>query len=119
MGWDDLFIENMKWPIVQMGFPGGSVVKNTPASVGDTGLVLESGRSPEGGIGNPLQYSCLENPMNRGAWWATFHGVARVGHDLETKQQSPDTIFLFAIYLQSSILLFYLVGINSVVEMRI
>ena len=55
MGWDDLFIENMKWPIVQMGFPGGSVVKNTPASVGDTGLVLESGRSPEGGIGNPLQ----------------------------------------------------------------
>ena len=43
------------------------------------------GRSPGGGNGNPLQYSCLENPMDRGAWWATVHGVARVGHDLVTK----------------------------------
>ena len=47
MGWDDLFIDNMKWPIVQMAFPGGSVVKSTPASVEDMGLVLESGRSPK------------------------------------------------------------------------
>ena len=61
-------MENMKWPIVQMGFPGGLVVKNTPANVGDMGLILGSGRSPGGGIGNPLQYSCLENPMDRGAW---------------------------------------------------
>ena len=68
MGWDDLFIENMKWPIVQMGFPGGSVVTNRPANVGDMGLILGSGRSPGGGIGNPLQYSGLENPMDRGAW---------------------------------------------------
>jgi len=57
--------------------------------------------------------------MDRVAWWATFHGVARVGHDLETKQQKSRYIFLFAIYLQSSILLFYLVRIDSVVEMRI
>ena len=42
-------------------------------------------RSPGEGNGNPLQYSCLENPMDRGAWWATVHGVARVGHDLATK----------------------------------
>ena len=53
-----------------MGFPGGSVVKNLPASVGDTGLIPGSGRSPGGGNGNPLQHSCLENPMDRGACWA-------------------------------------------------
>ena len=57
----------------------GSVVKNPPASardVRDTGLIPGSGRSPEGGHGNPLQYSCLENSMDREAWWNTAHGVA-------------------------------------------
>ena len=56
------------------------VVKNLPASVGDVrdpGSVPGSGRSPGGGHGNSLQYSCLENPMDRGAWWATVHGVAK------------------------------------------
>ena len=48
-------------------------------------MIPGMGRSPGGGNGNPLQYSCLENPMDRGAWWATVHGVARVGHDLVTK----------------------------------
>jgi len=55
------------------------VVKNLPASAedaGDTGSIPESGRSPGGGNGNPLLYSCLENPMDTGAWWATVHGVA-------------------------------------------
>ena len=54
------------------------VVKNPSASAGDvrdTGLIPGSGRSPGGGNGNPLQYSCLGNLMNRGAWWATVHGV--------------------------------------------
>ena len=54
------------------------VVKNPTASAGDTGdvgLILGSGRSPGGGHDNPLQYSCLENPMGRGAWWVTVHGV--------------------------------------------
>ena len=54
-----------------VGFPGGSVVKNLPASAGDTGdagSIPEWGRSSEGGNGNPLQYSCLENPTDRGAW---------------------------------------------------
>ena len=60
---------------ISMGFPGGSVVKNSPASVGDTDLIPGSGRSP-GGDGNPLQYSCLENPMDRGAWGVTVHSVA-------------------------------------------
>ena len=56
------------------------VVKNTPANSGDIrdmGLIPGMGRSPGGGYGNPLQYSCLENPMDREAWWATFHGVTK------------------------------------------
>ena len=60
-----------------MGFPGGSVVKNSPASAGDTGSIPGTGRSPGEGNGNPLQYSCLENPVDGGAWWATVHGVAK------------------------------------------
>ena len=56
------------------------VVKNPPASAGDireVGSIPALGRSPGGGQGNPLQYSCLENPMDRGAWWATVHRVAK------------------------------------------
>ena len=63
-----------------MGFPGGSVAKNLPANAGDRGnacLIPGSGRSPGGGNGNSLQYSCLENPMDRGAWRATVHGVTK------------------------------------------
>ena len=63
-----------------MGFPGGSVVKNPLANVGDEGdahLISESGRSPEEGNSLPLQYSCLENPMDRGAWQATVHRVTK------------------------------------------
>ena len=62
------------------GFPGDSVVKNLFAKAGDArdmGLIPESGRSPGGGNGNTLQYSCLENTMDRRAWWATVHGVAK------------------------------------------
>ena len=64
-----------------MGFAGGSVVKNPPASAGatgDVGLIPELRRSPGEGNGNPLQYSCLGNPMDRGAWQVTVHGIARV-----------------------------------------
>ena len=56
------------------------VVKNPPAKAGDTkdsGLICELGRSPGGGHSNPLQYSCLKNPMDRGAWWATVHRVTK------------------------------------------
>ena len=56
-------------------FPGGSEVKASACNVGDLGLIRGSGRSPGEGTGNPLQYSCLENPMGREAWWATVHGV--------------------------------------------
>ena len=69
-----------------MAFPGGSVGKESTCNAGvclqqsgtgDQGSISGSGRSPGGGNGNPLQYSCLENPMDRGAWWATVHGVAK------------------------------------------
>ena len=58
------------------GFPGGSMVEKLPANAGDMGLIPGSGRSPGEGNGNSLQSYCLENPMDRGAWWATVHGVA-------------------------------------------
>ena len=51
--------------------------KNLPANAGEAGLILELGRSSGEGNGNPLQYSCLESPMDRGAWWATVHRVAK------------------------------------------
>ena len=57
--------------------PGGSTVKNSPTSAGDADSIPGSGRSPEEGNGNPLQYSCLENSMDGGAWWATVHRVAK------------------------------------------
>ena len=69
------------WHLVnEKGFSGGSVIKNPPAKAGDlrdTGLIPGSGRSPGEENGNPLQYSCLENSIHRGAWRATVHGVAK------------------------------------------
>ena len=60
-----------------MGFPGGSAVKNLPVNAGDVGSIPGSGRFPGEGNGSPPWYSCLRNPMDRGAWWATVHGVAK------------------------------------------
>ena len=60
-----------------MCFPCGSVVKKLPANARDAGLIPGSGRSPGKGNGNPLQHSCLGNPMDRGSWWATVHGVTK------------------------------------------
>ena len=67
-----------------LGFPCSSVGKESTCNAGDPGSIPRSGRSPGEGNGNPLQYSCLENPMDRGAWWATVHGVTRVRHDWAT-----------------------------------
>ena len=64
----------------KMGFPGGTVVKNPPANAGDagdTGSIPGLGRNPEGGNGNPLQYPCWENPMDRGVTQAVVHGVTK------------------------------------------
>ena len=60
-----------------MDFPDGSVVNNSPASAWDVGLIPVSGRYPGEENGNPLKYSCLKNPIDRGAWQATGHGVAK------------------------------------------
>ena len=63
-----------------MGFPGGSVGKESTCNAGDAGgagSIPGSGRSPGVGNGNLLQYSCLESPIDRGNWWATVHGVAK------------------------------------------
>ena len=96
---DQYIIEDLTNTINQFGFPGVSVVKNLPANVGDTGdtsLVPGSRRSPREGNGNPLQYSCWENPMDRGAWWVTIHWVTKSWLQLGTCTQQhqpaqPDT----------------------------
>ena len=71
-----IFILGICHHISTRGFPGGSAVKNPPANAGEAGSVPGSGRCSGGGNGKPLQYSCLGNPMDRGAIWATTHGVA-------------------------------------------
>ena len=73
-----------------MDFPGGSDGKASVYNAGDLGLIPGSGRCPGEGNGNPLQYSCLENPMDRGAWQATVHGVIKeldTAERLNSKQQ--------------------------------
>ena len=67
------------------GFPGGSEVKASASNVGNPGSFPVSGRSPGEGNGNPVHYSCLENPMDRGAWQATVHGITKVRRSLVTK----------------------------------
>ena len=80
-----------------MGFPGGSEDKASACNAGDPGSIPGLGRSPGEGNGNPLQYSCLENPMDRGAWWATVDGVAK-----SRTRVSNFTIFLsFFLYAVS------------------
>ena len=74
---------------LSMGFPDNSVGKESACNEEDPGLIPGSGRSAEEGNGNSLQYSCLENPTDRGAWQAAVHGVARVGHDLVSKPPPP------------------------------
>ena len=65
------------WVIIQEDFPGGSDGKESACNAGDPGSVPGSGRSFGKGNGNPLQYSCLENFTDRGAWWVTVHGVTK------------------------------------------
>ena len=78
-----------------MGFPGDTVVKNLSANAGnagDSGSISRLGRASGVENGNPLQYSCLENPMDRGAWWATAHGVA---NELDATEHAPSKIIFF------------------------
>ena len=69
-------------------FPGGTVVKNPPASAGDVGLIPGLGRCPGEGNGNPLQYSCLGHPMDRETWWAIVHAITK---ELDMTQQPNNT----------------------------
>ena len=70
------------------------MVENLPANAGDSSSIPGSGRSPGEGNGNPLQYSCLENSMERGGWWTTIHEVTKESdHDLATQQQQNNFIF--------------------------
>ena len=75
-----------------------SVDKESAYSAGDLGSIPGLGRYPGEGNGHPLQYSCLENLMDRGAWQTTVHGVARVGHDLVIKPQPSQTVCILIYY---------------------
>ena len=76
-GWEGSLVKNGYMYIYAQGFPGGSDGKASACNVGDLGSIPGSGRSPGEGNGNPLQYSCLENSMDRGAWHATVLGVTK------------------------------------------
>ena len=82
-----------------MSFPGDSLVKNSLAKAEDEGSIPGSGKSPGEGNDNPLQHSCLENTMDRGAWWATvFQATKESGHNLATKQQQQQHWHQWEIY---------------------
>ena len=86
LGWEDPPEKGRLSTPKFLGFPCGSAVKNPLANAGDTGSILGLGRSPKEENGNPLQYSCLENPEDRGAWQATVHVVAKK----QTQEQQTD-----------------------------
>ena len=86
------------------------MVKNLPANTGDVrdaGLIPGSGRSPGGGQGNPLQYSCLENPMDRGAWWTTVHGVAKSQTQLKRLSTRMVSLQTVNVHLWSDLTIFF------------
>ena len=86
--------------MLTLGFPGGSEVKASACNAGDLGSIPELGRSPGEGNSNPLQYSCLENPMDGGAWWATVQRVAK------SRTRLSDFTFTFMLTLHFHYLLF-------------
>ena len=89
--------------MLYLGFPGDSEVKNLPVNAGDSGSIPGLGRSPGKGNGNPLQYSCWENCMDRGAWWAIVRGGLRnAEHDLVTKQQQQHFIIIYKVLSHAS-----------------
>ena len=96
--WDPSSNNNYYVPDTILGFPNGSVVKNLPANARDIGSVLRLGRSPGEGNGNPIQDSCLGNPVDRGAWWATVHGVAKESDTTQQLNHKQDSI-LWGLYI--------------------
>ena len=88
----NIFDVEQAFHLFVLGFPLSQVSRESACNAGDPGSIPGSGRCPGEGNGNPLQYSCLENLMDGGVWWATVHGVARVRHVLVSK---PATSKLF------------------------
>ena len=84
-------------PILNVSFPGGLDGKESASHAGNLGLIPGLGRSPGGGHGNPLQYSLLENPMDRGAWWATVRGVAPSWTAVSKQQQHTQCIVISSV----------------------
>ena len=80
-----------------------SVGKESACNAGDLGSILGSGRSPGEGNDNQLQYSCLENPTDRGAWQAMVHGVAKAGHDLATKKREREREIVCQLHLNKTV----------------
>ena len=111
--WDKMVVGRWGWgrectgndyfcmPTYLLGFPSGSVVKDLPANVGHVGLIPGSGRSPGEGNGLPLQYSCLGNPMDRGAWQATVHRVTMSQTGLSNQTTATYLLYYFN-WLQQS-----------------
>ena len=81
-----------------MYFPGGSEDKVSAGNAGDPGSIPGLGRSPGEGNGNPFQYFCLENSMDRGAWWATVHSIAKIWIQLSTQNQPTNNPILIEVY---------------------
>ena len=93
----------LDWDLRGLGFPGSSDSKESACSVGDLGLIPALGRSTGEGNGKPLQCSCLENPMDRGAWQVIVHEIARVRHNLVTKP--PPNSGLTSFYISITMIL--------------
>ena len=84
-----IFLFYLSTERIRLGFSDSSVGKGSACNVEDQGSIPGWGRSPGEGNGNPLQYSCLGNPMDKGAWGSTVHEVTRIRHNLETKPPPP------------------------------
>ena len=92
----------------QRSFPGGSGIKNPPANTGDVGSIPEWRRSPREGNSSPLQYSCLENPTDRGTWRATVHGVCKRQTRLNNNNKRPQRLYAFLIIIFEFLLIYWL-----------
>ena len=95
-----------QWYVYIVDFPCGSMVKNLPANargIRDVGSIPGLGRSPGGGHGKPLQYSCLENPMDRGTWKATVHGIIRIQTLLKWLSMKACTACMHCIYISATL----------------
>ena len=104
------------WLIRRSDFPGSSVVKESACNVGDMGLIPGLGRSPAEGNGNPLQYSCLENYMDRGAWWTTVHGVTKSWIRLTDFHFQGDLVSFLYEFLSSFFFLYHFVTLTDLIK---